>query len=162
MQGIVRLSHTESCWDDIFSESTLRITQIFLCLKLSEKANNFTLVSSICAWTLRSALHLCLSVFDHPWMLTRCLNVSLNSTNFSRLILVLMSLLKCGLFFSTWVSLNEVYFPECLMFTWKTNNNRTQISSQFLRLRVEEQLRLLNMLWLRRSWKSILKVMGVL
>lgn len=90
-----------------------RIMWIYLCLKLSKKANDFTLDSWICTWTLRSVFHLCLSVFDHPWMLTRCLNVSLNSSNFSRLILVPVLLLKGSLFFSAWVSLNEVYFPKC-------------------------------------------------
>lgn len=134
-----------------------KIMQILLCLRLWKKAHDFTLVSWSYTWTFRSILHLCL--FGYPWMLARCLRVSLYSTNFSRLILALMLLLKGDLFFSAWVSLNEVYFPKCSMCTWKTNNRSI---SQFCHLRLEETLRLLNMLWLRRSWKNVIKVVSTL
>lgn len=106
-----------------------KIIHIFLCLKLSKKANGFTLVSWSCTWTFRSVLHICLFVFDHLWIFTRCLNVSLNSTSFSGLILVFMLLLKGNLFFSAWVSLNEVYLPKCSMFTWKTTTELGSVLS---------------------------------
>lgn len=114
----------------------LKIIQIFLYLLVfkwnSQRrlrgSNGLALVSQIYTLTFRSTLSLCFSVFDCSWMLTRCLNINFNSTNFNSLILVLMLLLKGTLFFSALLSLNEVYFPKCSMFTWKINNKRTQLT----------------------------------